>query len=237
MCIFLSIPKSKAGLILPCPVVVLGGSRILNVDVLHSWQGEQQSKTEGTWLKKAAGTLSWWCRGAHWSGTMTFLQVGEYKFWKDKAVGAKRTKLLEKKMKRPQVKAPWEKPYLEDKVPGVDFHLYQHMNRNHNALPVHKGLQKLLKPNAHQFSHHCQSCPSLYTYCIQSQFSHDTAVQCVSWIKCYMLMQVTKQLDLFWMNQGNLCLDENDTLRRETKPQNFCTLLILVLSRTSLYNA
>lgn len=37
-----------------------------NVDALHSWQGEQQSKTEGfknpqdMALKKAAGPLSWW---------------------------------------------------------------------------------------------------------------------------------------------------------------------------------
>lgn len=104
---------------------------------------------------------------------------------------------------------------------GSSCHLYQHMNSNHNALPVHKGLQKLLlKPNVLQFCHHCQSYPSLHTYCIQSQFSHDTAVQCGSWIKCYMKMQplVTKQLDLFWMNQGNLCLNEND--RHSGEKQN-----------------
>lgn len=93
------------------------------------------------------------------------------------------------------------------------LHLYQPMNRNHNALPEHKGLWKLLlKPNVLQFSHHCQGCPSLQTYCIQPQFSHNTSVQCGSWIKCYMIMQplVTKQLGFFWMNQGNLCLNENE---------------------------
>lgn len=32
---------------------------------------------------------------------MTFSQVGEYKFWKGKALGTKRTKLLENKTKHP----------------------------------------------------------------------------------------------------------------------------------------
>lgn len=56
---------------------------------------------------------------------MTFFQVGEYKFWEDKALGAKRAKLLEKKTKHPQVKAHEQNlgknPNWREEVPGIDF--------------------------------------------------------------------------------------------------------------------
>lgn len=75
------------------------------VNTLHSWQGEQQSKTEGIWFKKS-------CRNTFLVVQRSTLQWNDdvlsgkgIQILEGQSSGGKRTKLLENKTKRPQVKA------------------------------------------------------------------------------------------------------------------------------------
>lgn len=184
------------------------------IDTLRSWWGEQQSKTEGTWLKKS-------CRN-------TFLVAQRNKVqWKDLLSGRGKQilggiKLLENKNKHPSLSIgksksltkPWEKPYLEEEVPGIDSTFTNIWTETirlscaggatqapSHTTPTH--FNSAITVRAVQACRPTTSSP---------QFSNNTSVQCGPWIKCYMIMQplVIKQLDFFWMNQGNLCLDPND---------------------------
>lgn len=92
-------------------------------------------------LKKAAGTLSWWCRGPHCSVMMTFFQVGEYKFWKDKAVREREPSSWKTRLNThwwKHINKTLGKPLLGRGSSWHWLHLYQHMNRNH-APPCAQG--------------------------------------------------------------------------------------------------
>lgn len=200
------------------------------IDVLRCWQGEQQSKTEGTWLKIS------------YRNTFLVAQRSTVQ-WKNllsgrgkQILGGQRVggiKLLENKTKHPSLSIgesklltkPWEKILL-GRSSWRWLHLYQHMNRNHKAILCRRGYAGSFSynPDKLQFRHHYQGCPSLQTYCIQSPVSQQHI--CMMWPLNKMLYDngtTGHQTVGFLLKEPRKTMFEPKwwKLRRETKTQNF----------------